>query len=86
MFWDDGSNRVFIRNKYAEDMKLRRKKVEYSLEAVGQNPETRSSYIYLLELIDIHGSTHKIWGYGIEKIMTSSVPDMSSLKLKFLLI
>ena len=83
VFWDDGSNRVFIRNKYAEDMKLRRKKVEYSLEAVGQSPETRSSYIYLLELIDIHGSTHKIWGYGIEKIMTCCVPDMSSLKLKF---
>ena len=83
IFWDDGSNRVFIREEYAEEMKLRKKAVEFSLEAVGQGPEKHCGYIYLLELIDLHGNHHKVWGYGIKRIMMSSVPDMSSLQSKF---
>ena len=69
VFWDDGSNRVFIREQYAEKMNLRKKAVKYSLETVGQEAETRSGFVYLVELIDVYGNLHKIWGYSIDKIM-----------------
>ena len=82
-FWDDGSNRVFIRRGYAEKMKLRKKKVNFSLEAVDHDPESRSGYIYLLDLLDMNGKPHRVWGYSIDKIMVSSVPDLSALQSKF---
>ena len=82
-FWDEGSNRVFIRRGYAEEMKLRKKKVRFSLEAVDQYVESRSGYIYLLNLVDMFGRPHRVWGYSIDKIMISSVPDLSSLQSSF---
>ena len=82
-FWDDGSNRVFIRKGYADEMKLQKKKVRYSLEAVGQDPQSRSGYIYLLDLLDMYGRPHRVWGYSIDKIMISSVPDLSALQSDF---
>ena len=54
VFWDDGSNRVFIREGYAEAMNLKRKKINYSLEAVGQEPVTKEGFIYLLDLVDMY--------------------------------
>ena len=83
VFWDDGSNRVFIRDGYAESMNLKKKRITYSLEAVGQKPLVKDGYIYLLDLVDIYGKLHRIWGYSIDKIMDSYVPDLSSEQYKF---
>ena len=83
VFWDDGSNRVFIREGFAEAMNLKKKKISYSLEAVGQKPLTRDGYIYLLDLVDIYGKLHRVWGYSIDKIMHSYVPNLSSEQHKF---
>ena len=82
VFWDEGSTRVLVRDEYAEDHQLMKKEVKYSLEVVGAVQEI-SGYIYLLELIDIFGKPHRIWGYGISRIMISSVPDLSALESVF---
>jgi len=75
-FWDEGSNRVLIREEFGEALGLPKKKIRYSLEAVGQEPISRTGYIYMLGLVDMQGNVHQIWGYSIDRIMLSSVPDL----------
>ena len=82
-FWDRGSNRVFIRKQFAEAMKLKKKKVKFSMETVSHDTENLDGFIYLLNLVDIYGKPHRVWGYSIDKIMVSTVPDLSSLQSKF---
>ena len=60
-----------------------KKKIRYSLEAVGQEPISRTGYIYMLGLVDMQGNVHQIWGYSIDRIMLSSVPDLLHLKTVF---
>ena len=57
--------------------------MNFSLEAVDHDPESKSGYIYLLDLLDKYGRPHRVWGYSIDKIMVSSVPDMTGLQSKF---
>ena len=82
VFWDDGSTRVLIREEFAEQLHLVRREVKYSLEVVGSVQE-RTGYIYLLSLVDMYGQSHRIWGYGMDRIMLSSVPDLSALESLF---
>ena len=82
-FWDRGSNRVFVRKQFAEAMKLKKKKVRFSMETVSHDTENLDGYIYLLNLVDIYGKPHRVWGYSIDKIMVSTVPDLSSLQSQF---
>ena len=82
VFWDDGSTRVLIREKFAEELGLMKREVLYSLEVVGSVQEMKGN-IYLLNLVDMYGKPHKIWGYGIDRIMLSSVPDLSALESIF---
>ena len=81
-FWDDGSTRVLIREEFAESLGLVRKEIKYTLESVGY-AEERTGHIYLLSLLDMYGKAHKIWGYSIDRIMLSSVPDMAALETIF---
>ena len=81
-FWDRGSTRVLIRQEFAESLGLVKKKVSYTLEAVGSVSEM-TGYIYLISLVDMYGKSHRIWGYSIDRIMLSSVPDMSALESVF---
>ena len=62
MFWDDGSRRVLIREEFAEELGLMKREVLYSLEVVGSVQEMKG-HIYLLNLVDMYGEPHKIWGY-----------------------
>ena len=82
-FWDEGSNRVLIREEFGEALGLPKKKIKYSLEAVGQEPISRTGYIYMLGLVDMKGNVHQIWGYSIDRIMLSSVPDLLHLQTVF---
>ena len=83
-FYNEGSNRVLIRDEYASKAGLVRKKVVWRLLVVGQdNPESVEGYMYLAEMVDSQGKAWKIWGYGIDSIMSSSVPDMMMLKKYF---
>ena len=81
-FWDDGSTRVLIREEFAESLGLVKKDIKYTLESVGF-AEKRTGHIYLLSLVDMYGTAHKIWGYSIDRIMLSSVPDMAALEATF---
>ena len=83
VFWDEGSNRIFIRHEYARIHNLKKKKVLFSYEVVDHQPEVKHGYIYWVTLLDMYGKPHRIWGYGVERIMTSSVPDMSLLQSRF---
>ena len=81
--WDKGSNRVLIREAYAKKSNLISKDVTYLIEVVGKEPEQKHSKIYLLDMIDMYGNIHTIWGYGVPKIMSSSVPDLSYVRHLF---
>ena len=83
-FYDEGSNRVLIRDAFAKAAGLVAQKVTCKLQVVGQTGfEIVEGNIHLADLIDIHGKLWKIWGYGISSIMTSDVPNMKSLKKYF---
>ena len=83
-FFDDGSNRVLIRDEYAAKAGLVKKKVLWKLLVVGKDePETVESYLYLAELVDKSGKCWKIWGYGIDAIMKAGTPNMMHLKKYF---
>ena len=81
-FWDRGSSRVLIRKEFGERLGLVKKRVSYTLEVVG-SVEKITGYIYLLSLKDMYGGSHRIWGYSVDSIMLSSVPDMSALASTF---
>ena len=83
VFWDRGSNRVLIREDYAKENKLISKRVTYQIEVVGKQPEQLHGFIYLLDLVDMYGNVHTIWGYGVPKIMSSSTPDLSPIRKLF---
>ena len=78
-FWDDGSSRVLIREEFAEGLGLTKKKIRYSIEVVGKEVEYMDGFIYLLSLVDMYGKSHRIWGFSIDRIMLSSVSDLSAL-------
>ena len=83
-FYDEGSNRVLIRDDFAKSAGLVAQKVTWKQQVVGQTDfEIVEGNIYLAELIDINGKLWKIWGYGISSIMTSDLPSMKSLKRYF---
>ena len=82
--WDRGSNRVLIREQYAEDNRLISREVTYSMETVGnQELQLVQSKIYLLDMVDMYGNVHTIWGYGVPRIMSSAVPDLSAIRMLF---
>ena len=84
VMWDRGSNRVLIREEYAKDNRLISKEVTYSMETVGsQDIQMVNSHIYLLDMVDMYGNVHTIWGYGVPRIMSSAVPDLSSIRKLF---
>ena len=83
VMWDKGSNRVLVSEAYAKKCNLVSKEVTYLIEVVGKEPEQMHSKIYLLDMIDMYGNVHTIWGYGVPKIMTSSVPDLSHVRHLF---
>ena len=82
-FWDEGSSRVLIREAFAEALGLAKKRIRYSIEVVGKEVEHMDGNIYLLSLVDMFGKSHRIWGYSIDRIMMSSVPDLSALESLF---
>ena len=83
VMWDKGSNRVLIREDFAEKNRLISKEVTYMIEVVGKELEQVHSKIYLIDLLDMYGNIHTIWGYGVPKIMTSCIPDLSSVRPLF---
>jgi len=84
VMWDKGCYRVLIRDSFAKKSNLVSKEVVYTMEVVGDSkPKQIKSRIYLLDLIDMYGNIHSIWGYGTPKIMTSSIPDLSVIRHLF---
>ena len=82
--WDRGSNRVLIREEFAEDNNLVSRDVTYKMEVVGSKTfEIVHNKIYLLDLVDVHGNTRTLWGYGVPRIMSSGVPDLSPIRKLF---
>ena len=83
-FFDEGSNRVLIRDEFAAKAGLVKKKVLWKLLVVGKDdPETVESHMYLAELVDKTGKCWKIWGYGIDAIKKAGVPNLMHLRKYF---
>ena len=84
MFWDQGSNRVLIRDSFAEANKLISKNVTYTMNTVGNgSAQQYTSKIYLLDLLDMQNNVRTVWGYGNSSIMESSRPSSSPIKHLF---
>ena len=63
--WDKGSNRVLIREDYAKLNKFISKEVTYMIHVVDAEPKQVNSRIYLVDLKDMYGNVHTVWGYGV---------------------
>ena len=85
VFYDEGSNRVLIRDEFADKAGLVKKKIQWKLAVVGseEDPEIIDGHMYETHLIDKFGKYWKIWGYGINSIMKTGVPNMMNLKKYF---
>ena len=83
VFWDKGSNRVLIKEEYALQNNLLAKAVTYIMKVVNSEPVVIQSHIYLIDLIDMYGNVHTVWGYGVKSIMNSAVPDLSAVRKLF---
>ena len=82
--WDKGSNRVLIREDFAKDNNLVSREVTYKMEVVGsEEHKIVHSNIYLLDLVDMYGNVRTLWGYGVPRVMSSSVPDLSPIRKLF---
>ena len=54
------------------------------METVGaEQPREMHSNIYLLDMKDMFGNIHTVWGYGVPSLMTYTVPDLSALRKLF---
>ena len=83
VFWDDGSSRVLINNDFAKENNLRSRPAAVTMKVVG-NVKKMDVMIYELDLQDMYGKQHSIWGYGIDHIMDPDEPvDLSSVKSLF---
>ena len=58
VFWDTGSSRVLIRNKFARRMNFRSQEMSYLLTVVGGS-EVMKGVIYEMKILDNHGIVHK---------------------------
>ena len=82
--WDKGSNRVLIREDFAKQNNLLSREVTYKMEVVGsEEHKIVHSNIYLLDLVDVYGNVRTLWGYGVPRVMSSSVPDLSAIRMLF---
>ena len=82
--WDKGSNRVLVREQFAFENNLVSRDVTYRMEVVaGEEAQIVNSKLYLIELKDMYGNNHTIWGYGVPRIMLSDVPDLSGMRPYF---
>ena len=83
VFWDDGSSRVLINNDFAKENNLRSRPAAVTMKVVG-DVKKMDVMIYELDLQDMYGKQHSIWGYGIDHIMDPDEPvDLSSVKSLF---
>ena len=84
VLWDRGSNRVLIRDDFAKELKLISKEVIYNMVTVGDKQTNQyHGFIYLIDLVDMHNNVRTVWGYGVPKIMFSSVPDLAPIRHLF---
>ena len=83
VIWDDGSNRVLVNNSFARENNLRSRDTTVTMKVVGGQKKTRAK-IYELDLLDMYGVKHGIWGYGIEEIIDPDEPvDLGPVRTLF---
>ena len=70
--WDNGSTRCLVTHSYAEQCCMRKTKIVFSLDVVGQKGVPVDSFYYTFELVMADGSTRSVWAYGLDKIMEPS--------------
>ena len=71
--WDNGSNRALVNNTFAEENNLKSRKATVTMNVVGEVKKVETK-IYELDLQDMYGRQHSIWGYGIDNIIDPDDP------------
>lgn len=81
--WDDGSNRVLINNDFAKENNLKSRDAFVTMNVVNDKKQSKTK-IYELDLQDMYGKQHSIWGYGIDHIIDPDDPvDLSGIRKLF---
>ena len=83
VIWDNGSNRVLVDNKFAKERNLKSRQSTVTMKVVGavQKVETM---IYELDVEDMYGKQHTVWGYGMDKIIDEDDPvDLAPIRSLF---
>ena len=81
--WDDGSNRVLINNDFAMEHNLKSKDAFVTMNVVNDSKQAKTK-IYELDLQDMYGKQHSVWGYGIDHIIDPDDPiDLSGIRHLF---
>ena len=75
--WDDGSNRVLINNAFARENNLKSRDASVTMNVVGDKKKSKTK-IYELDLQDMYGKQHSVWGYGIDDIIDPDEPVVLS--------
>ena len=84
VFWDNGSNRVLVNNHFARENKLKSCDAVVTLKVVDEGYKTVHTKIYELDLCDMYGLSHPVWGYGVDNILDPEDPvDLQRAKSLF---
>ena len=75
--WDDGSNWVLINTAFARENNLKSRDASVTMNVVGDKKKSKTK-IYELDLQDMYGKQHSVWGYGIDDIIDPDEPVVLS--------
>ena len=73
VFWDNGSSRVLVNNEFARENNLKSRPAVVTMKVVGDEKKMKVN-LYELDLQDMYGKQHTIWGYGLDQIMEPDEP------------
>lgn len=83
VLWDDGSNRVLVNNDFAKENNLKSRDATVTMKVVGDVKKMEVK-IYELDLGDMYGKQHHVWGYGIDNIIDPDEPvELSQVRSLF---
>ena len=74
---------MLVDNSFAAERNLRSRATTVTMKVVGGHTKVKTN-IYELDLVDMYGKRHSVWGYGIDKIIDPDDPvDLSPVRSLF---
>ena len=84
VIWDNGSNRLLLNNKFADENGMVPVPATVVMKTVGGIDSQLDIKIYEFNLIERNGTSRKVWGYGIDTVVEADEPiDPSCIRSLF---